>query len=109
MIVAGKREDQPLAKVAEIDVFGAPPAVADSVTAVSTAIAKIFSGVPNPSAAQALLALQDSAQNGINFFAPKLPDVVRALSPTGPATQTLTEHLILVRDRCLLLGVISNR
>jgi hypothetical protein len=108
LIANYRRASQPLAAVSKVDFAAPPPAVPVGTSRVSEAVARIFDGTlvipgrPNPTSLP-----PDWSEYGISYFAAKLPDIVSALSSAGSGPRTLTAHLSVLRDRCLLLGVIE--
>jgi hypothetical protein len=104
-----QRTSQPLSAVARVDFSAPPQVVADGASFVATTIAKVFDGsLVIPGRISPALGPEGWTEYGIAYFSARLPAIVSALSPAGAGPRTLTAHLTLIRERCLLLGVIEH-
>jgi hypothetical protein len=104
-----RRAEQPLSAVAKVDFpTASSPPVVDAITQLSLAVESIFNGrLYLPGRTAPTSDPRDWTLYGTSYFGARLPAVISALSATaGP--NTLTAHLTLIRDRCLLLGVIEQ-
>jgi hypothetical protein len=101
-----KRSAQPLAAVAKVDF---PTLVGDAITQLSLTVASIFNGrFYLPGRANPTSNPADWTLYGISYFGARLPAVISALSAAAAGPKTLTAHLTMIRERCLLLGVIEQ-